>query len=82
MLLDHVAAIEGETVCVDDRMFWAIPADTRYDVYEQPSELTIGQLGESLDSLSSMMRSDEDVVAYGLVWLADILRAVGEQTVR
>lgn len=82
VLLDHLQEVEGDVVEIPDRMFWAVPAEARYDVYEQPTELTIGQLSESLSRLASIVESDEDVLSFGLVWLADIARAIGEQTVR
>lgn len=82
MLLDHLQEVEGEIVVLADRMFWAVPLEVRYDVYEQPTELTIGQLSESLARLASIVESDEDILSYGLVWLADIVRAIGEQSVR
>ncbi|MGH2919292.1 MAG: hypothetical protein ACRDLS_11955 [Solirubrobacteraceae bacterium] len=82
VLLDHLQEVEGDVVELSDRMFWVVPAEVRYDVYEQPAELTIGQLSESLARLASVVESDEDALSYGLVWLADIARAIGEQTVR
>lgn len=81
-LLDHLQEVEGDVVEVPDRMFWTVPADARYDVYEQPRELTIGQLGESLAHVVALAGDDEDALSYGLVWLADVARALGEQTVR
>jgi hypothetical protein len=81
MLLDHLQEIEGDVVEVPDHMFWAVPAEARHNVYEQPTELTIGQLSESLSNLLSMTSSDEHALAYGLVWFADIVRTIGEQTV-
>jgi hypothetical protein len=80
-LLDHLQEIEGDIVEVPDHMFWAVPAEARHNVYEQPSTLTIGQLSESWANVVSMTKSDENVLSYGLVWFADIVRAIGEQTV-
>jgi len=57
-------------------MFWSIPPDALYDVYQEPPELTIGQLTESWDNLR---RLGEDEPGFGLdlVWLSDVLRAIG-----
>jgi hypothetical protein len=82
VLFDHLQEVQGDVVELPDRMFWSVPAEVRYDVYEQPGDLTIGQLGDSLERLSSVVKSDDDALSYGLVWLADIARAIGEQTVR
>jgi hypothetical protein len=82
VLLDHLQTVEGDVVAIPDRMFWTVPADARYEVYEQPTDLTIGQVSESLEHLSSVTKIEEDALSYGLVWLADVLRAIGERTVR
>lgn len=82
VLLDHLQAVEGDVVTIPDRMFWTVPAAARYEVYEQPSDLTIGQLSESLEHLSSVTAIEKDALSYGLVWLADVLRAIGERAVR
>lgn len=82
VLLDRLQEVEGDVVEVTDRMFWSVPADVRYDVYKRPTDLTVGQLGESCEHLRSMVGAGEGPLSYGLVWLADIVRAIGEQTVR
>jgi hypothetical protein len=80
-LFDHLESAVGEEVEIRDAAFWAIPATARHNVYEQPSELSIGQLGESWANVESAVESGE-TLSYGLVWLADILREIGERTVR
>jgi len=46
------------------------------------AQLTIGQLTESLDNVERMVSDPDATLAYGLVWLSDVLRAVGEKVVR
>ena len=82
VLLDHLRTVRGDLVEIEDRMFWSVPEEVRYNVYEEPSDLTIGQLSDSLSSALSMAVGDRDPLSYGLVWLADVIRAIGEETVR
>jgi hypothetical protein len=77
LLLEHVRSAHGEMIEIEHDMFWAIPPDALYDVYEKPAELTIGQLTESWDNVSGMVREEQPPLSYGLVWLSDVLRAIG-----
>jgi hypothetical protein len=76
-LLDHVRSAEGDVVELHEDMFWSIPPDALYDVYQQPPELTIGQLTESWDNLGKLMHDGEQPAGLDLVWLSDVLRAIG-----
>lgn len=79
-LLDHLEATHGATVHLDVDYYWSAPQDQRYDVSEQP-ELTIGQLSENLDFLRRIDSGQSDTLSYALVWLGELLRAVGEKHV-
>lgn len=57
-------------------MFWAIPAEQRFNVYAEPTEFAIGQLSECPDNLGRIVAT-----SYALVWLADLLRAAGETVI-
>jgi hypothetical protein len=82
VLLSHVeAAVAGDAVELGKDYFWSIPADELYDVYKQPDALTIGQLSESWQFLRDLLADENRVLAYHLVWLADVLRAIGHERV-
>jgi hypothetical protein len=78
-LLNHVAQDPGQYVTVRKDAFWSIPAPNVYDVYSEPQELTIGMISESWRNLEAMTGQDARVVGYGLVWLAEVLRAIGDE---
>ena len=42
----------------------------------------IGQVSESLEDLESIVADPELAISYGLVWLADVMRAVGHSVVK
>jgi hypothetical protein len=79
VLLNHVEEVAGAEVSLEADYFWAIPAPSRYDVTSEPTSLTIGQLTESLEFLQHAADNPDARVARSLVWLADLLRAVGEE---
>ncbi len=80
-LLAHLEQVAGGTLTLEKEHFWAISPEQLYDVQQEPVELSIGQLSESWENLQRSTVVD-DTVAYELVWLADVLRAVGLQIVR
>ncbi|MFE7636808.1 MULTISPECIES: hypothetical protein [unclassified Kitasatospora] len=79
LVLRHIeAATPGDTVALDKDYFWSVPPDGLYDVYRAPDELTIGQLSESWQHLTGLLAEPDRAVGYHLVWLADVLRAIGQ----
>ncbi|WFR84359.1 hypothetical protein [Arthrobacter sp. Y-9] len=61
--------------------YWSIPPRLQGDVLAGPPELTVGQYSECTENLSSLVNDPENAVGYGLVWLADVLRAIGAREV-
>lgn len=80
-LLNHLEEVEGDSVALERDYFWSVPAPGVYNVYSKPDDLTVGQLSECWVSLQQLLADGGDV-SYALVWLADILRAIGEDIVR
>ncbi|MDX6740732.1 hypothetical protein [Actinocorallia sp. A-T 12471] len=77
-LIDFVDSHSPSGVVIVERDgFWSIPV-IEDDVYEGPPEPTIGMVSESWENLQSMIGGDR-VVGYGLVWLSDVLRAIGKE---
>ena len=80
-LFDHLDKAGIRSFDIEHDHYWVVPRESRYNVYEQPQQLDVGQLTDDLQSLRSVNNSAEPVVAYGLVWLAAILREIGEREV-
>ncbi|NNG19603.1 hypothetical protein HJ590_08420 [Naumannella sp. ID2617S] len=64
---------------IDKDYYWSLDGAEQFDVSSQPNHFTIGQLSECLTNLDEMRH---DPISYGLVWLGEILRAVGVSVVR
>ncbi|MBD0672192.1 hypothetical protein [Streptomyces sp. CBMA156] len=79
VLIRHVeGTTAGGAVPLDKDYFWSIPSDEQYDVLKAPGELTIGQLTESWQHLQDLLADEDRALGYHLVWLADVLRAIGQ----
>ncbi|MFI5639509.1 hypothetical protein ACIA8H_19115 [Streptomyces goshikiensis] len=80
LALQHIEASAGSAVALEHDYFWSVPGDELYDVPNEPGTITIGQLSESWQHLEDLLANPNRVVGHHLVWLADVLRAIGQDT--
>lgn len=80
VLIDYLEETQGPQIELEHDYFWSVPHDSAYDVTKAPDELTVGQLTECIENLKSSIDGDH-VLSYDLVWLGDVLGAVGAQVV-
>lgn len=81
LLMAHISKNNDGRMVTSRDYFWSIPVPGRYDVYKEPSEFTIGQVSESWENLRGILDGRSEALGYGLVWLADVLRAIGEEEI-
>jgi hypothetical protein len=77
-LLDRLETQGHATVHVAQDLYWDIDRSQRHDLDAEPQNLRVGQLTEDWWNLEEMVRDDSLCVAFGLTWLAAILREIGE----
>ncbi|MFR9728111.1 hypothetical protein ACL03H_02710 [Saccharopolyspora sp. MS10] len=79
--LDNLQERAGDTVELDKDFFWSIPKEALYDPYTtpDPEQLTLGQLSSSWGTLNRMHANGDYMNNYTLVWLAEILQALGHR---
>ncbi|MGV8856952.1 hypothetical protein [Rhodoglobus sp.] len=78
MALARVVERRGPVLAIPHEYFWSIPVDAMYDVTQSPAEFTIGQLSDSIRSLEAIVSGEHEPIDYDLVWIADVLRAIGQ----
>ncbi|GAA1376177.1 hypothetical protein GCM10009612_74000 [Streptomyces beijiangensis] len=76
--LRHIEASAGPTVTLKEDLFWSVSADEQYSIDAEPQALTIGQLSESWQHLEDLLAHQDRAVGHHLVWLADVIRAIGQ----
>ena len=81
ILLDHIKENGYEVIEIQEDYYWNIPKQEKYNNFEDPSNLDIGQLSDDWNELQKLLSSQKDPLAYHLVWLAAILRVIGENIV-
>lgn len=78
LLLSEFEAHGASEWEIDQDYYWDVPADVRYDPYETPQQLTMGQLSDDIGGVRAIAAGD-DVAPLALVWVANILRVAGEE---
>ncbi|MFI7368344.1 hypothetical protein ACIBO4_40015 [Streptomyces sp. NPDC050149] len=76
--LRHIEASAGPTLTLREDLFWSVSADELYSVGAEPQVLTIGKLSESWQHVEDLLAHQDRAVGYHLVWLADVMRAIGQ----
>ena len=80
-LLSHIREQGIEYVDLDEDFYWNVPEADRYDSYNEPKELTLGQLSDDWNELAKIAEGDRERISYALVWLSSIYRVLGYKLV-
>ncbi|HTN99156.1 MAG TPA: hypothetical protein VL068_00670 [Microthrixaceae bacterium] len=79
MVLEKTIEQGTREVSLEHDFYWSIAPEQRYYVYDEPEDLSIGQLSSDLDSLRSLVDYDSFVPPNALVWLARLMEALGDE---
>lgn len=74
----HLDELNIDSIEVSQDYYWYISEAEIYNPYVQPENLTLGQLTDDWQELKKLL-AEKDIIGYNFVWLATILRAVGEK---
>jgi hypothetical protein len=78
VLFDYLEESGNGALEIEEDFYWDVPLAARYDPNSKPEELTLGQLSSDLEEVLSIGAGQREPVSYSLVWLAAVLRRVGE----
>lgn len=79
-LFDHLDSLGERTVELDQDYYWIIGEQELYDPTRKPTDFVLGQLTDDWRELSKLLEGQKPI-SYSLVWLASILRAIGQKVV-
>lgn len=78
-LLDHIKEARGiEAVEIKSPFYWDIPADQRYNMNTDVSELNVGSLDDDWEFVSKLLDPAEVPLSNQLTEVAPLLRYIGE----
>jgi len=76
--MDELERVVGSETKLEKDFFWAIPLEERFNPYQEPTTMTVGQLSELIEHVSALDADPERVTRQHLIWLGDLLKAIGE----
>ena len=78
----HVESRGEDKFELERDLYWSIPTSERFEVQQVPeeNELTIGQLSHDIERLKAILDGENEPIGYAFVWLASLLRTIGEST--
>ena len=80
-LLLHIEQSGHEFVEIPVDYYWDVSEDSRYNPLKEPKNLNLGQIEDDWSELQKIIQGKNEPIGYALVWLAAILRAIGEEVV-
>ncbi len=81
LILQHVKASQTGPVEIAEDYYWEIDQAQLYDPTNDPSSFSIGQLSDDWTRIEQLLKGEAQPIGYALVWLGNILRAVGQKNV-
>ncbi len=79
ILFDHLEEEGYDSADISSDFYWHVETAELYDPYNEPRELTLGQLSFDWTRLEELLRRETDPLGLDFVWLSALLRALGEQ---
>ena len=67
---------------IEEDYYWNIDKKERYNPYKEPSKFDLGQLKDDWNELLKIKNEDSEPLSYSFVWLAALLRLLGEKIVK
>ncbi len=77
-LLDYLDETGQREFEINEDYYWVIAEEERYAPYAQPKTLLMGQLSDDINEVKRMAAGTGVPVGRALVWLAAVLRRLGE----
>lgn len=82
-IFQHLEVKEKNNFEINEDYYWYIPTEKLYNPYSKPEQkdLTLGQLSQDVEAITDILEERKETIGYSLIWLATILRNIGENNV-
>nr|VFK21306.1 MAG: hypothetical protein BECKLPF1236A_GA0070988_102964 [Candidatus Kentron sp. LPFa]VFK34711.1 MAG: hypothetical protein BECKLPF1236C_GA0070990_102934 [Candidatus Kentron sp. LPFa] len=77
-VFQHLRENGINSIDLDKDFYWNIEKEQKYDPYQEPTEMNLGQLADDLKEIEKIASGDGDVIGYALVWIAALYQYIGE----
>lgn len=76
LLLSNLKERKGNEIELESDFYWDISNDQLYNAYDDPNDLSLGQLSDDLAELNRLVKSKDEAIPYDLKRVAEILKAL------
>ncbi len=76
-LIKKIDTLDTTTIYLNKDLYWNIPYEELYNVYEEPKEITIGSIKEDLEFLQKI-NENREIISYDFIKISNILRVMSE----
>ncbi len=82
-LVDELRKKKGKIIDIEQPIdfYWSIPGNDLYNPYENPKELTLGQLSDDLEEMSKIASKKTEPVSLDFVKMSSLMAMLGHKTV-
>ncbi len=82
-LVDELRKKKGRLIHIEQPIdyYWTVPGDVLYNPYENPNELTLGQLSDDLEEMTKIASKTSEPVSYDFVKISSLMTMIGHKTV-
>jgi hypothetical protein len=78
IIFAHLKEAQVNSVELDQDFYWDVSPEQRYNPYQNPDNLSLGQLSSDWEHIQKIVLETEEPIGYSLVWLASLLKFLGE----
>lgn len=75
LLLSRLKESRGNEIEITNDYYWDISDEELYNPYEEPKNITLGQLSDDIEEIQRLINSD-DAIMYDLKRLSVIFKAI------
>jgi hypothetical protein len=76
LLLSNLRDSKGNEIELKSDYYWDISNKQLYNPYNEPNEMSLGQLTDDLNEIYRLSKSNEDAIPYDLKRVAEVLKAL------
>lgn len=75
-LLSKLKEQKGNEIELENDFYWDISSDELYKPYDDPQNISLGQLSDDLTEIHRLSKSKDEAIPYDLKRIAEILKAL------
>lgn len=76
LLLSNFKTNIGEVIEIENDFYWDIPSKELYNPYEEPKQLTLGQLSDDINEVQRLANEPSSAISYDLKRISNIIKAM------